>query len=184
MQVAHNRRHWPRREFLAASAAALAASALDLPAAESAPEPIIDIHQHTHYHERTDEQLFAHQRAMGVTTTILLPAGHPVDRPSTNNGKYNGLQAMCGPNESVVAFAKEHPGEFVFGSNEVTDLPEARAEIEKYLKLGAKIIAEQKFSVECDSAASQELYRLAQDYGVPILLHFQHQTYKDRKSVV
>jgi predicted TIM-barrel fold metal-dependent hydrolase len=171
-----NSHRWSRREFLVSSSALLAPQA-GLLAAEVAPEPIIDIHQHTNYHERTDAQLFAHQRAMGVTTTILLPAGHVVDRPSTHNGKSNGLAATCGPNESVVAFVKEHPGEFVFGANEVTDLPEARKEIEKYLKLGAKIIAEQKFGVECDSAASQELYRLAQDFGVPILLHFQHQTY-------
>ncbi len=32
-------------------------------------EPIIDIHQHTDYVNRTDEQLLAHQRAMGVTLT-------------------------------------------------------------------------------------------------------------------
>jgi predicted TIM-barrel fold metal-dependent hydrolase len=39
------------------------------------------------------------------------------------------------------------------------------------------MIAEQKFMVECDSAASQKLYELAAAYNVPILLHFQHQTY-------
>lgn len=39
------------------------------------------------------------------------------------------------------------------------------------------MIAEQKFNVECDSAASQKLYELAADYNVPILLHFQFQTY-------
>ena len=38
-------------------------------------EPIIDIHQHVGYSGRPDHVLLAHQRAMGVTTTILLPAG-------------------------------------------------------------------------------------------------------------
>lgn len=52
-----------------------------------------------------------------------------------------------------------------------------RAEIEKYLKQGGVIIGEQKFTVECDSCESQILYSLAADYGVPILLHFQHGTY-------
>jgi predicted TIM-barrel fold metal-dependent hydrolase len=166
-----------RREFLASAAALAPALALDAADPATKPAPIIDIHQHTNYHGRTDDQMLAHQRAMGITTTILLPAGRVVDRPSTHAGRSNGLAAKCGDNEWCKRFADEHPGEFLFAANEVTDLPEARAEIEKFLKLGAKLIAEQKFGVECDSASSQDLYRLAQDYGVPVLLHFQHGSY-------
>jgi predicted TIM-barrel fold metal-dependent hydrolase len=115
---------------------------------------------------------------MGVTQTILLPSGSAVSRPSTNDGKYNGLGGVsAGGNESVVEMARKHPGEFYFGANEVTDLPAARDEIEKYLKLGGVIIGEQKFIVECDSRESRILYDLAADYQVPILLHFQHGTY-------
>jgi predicted TIM-barrel fold metal-dependent hydrolase len=114
---------------------------------------------------------------MGITRTILLPAGSLVDSPSTHQGKSNGLAAQAGGNETVLAIAREHPQEFLFGANEVTDLPTARQEIEKYLKLGAVIIAEQKFHVECDSERSQLLYALAAEYRVPILLHFQHETY-------
>jgi predicted TIM-barrel fold metal-dependent hydrolase len=73
--------------------------------------------------------------------------------------------------------AKAHPREFFFGANEITDEANAAAEIEKYLKLGAVIIGEQKFAVECDSAASQKLYELAAAYQVPILMHFQLTTY-------
>lgn len=80
-------------------------------------------------------------------------------------------------NESVQAMAREHPGEFFFGANEVTNAAHARATIEAGLRLGAKVIGEQKFGVACDSPESQELFRLAQDYGVPVLLHFQHLTY-------
>ena len=166
-----------RREFLAASAGLLLAPELALAADATAPEPIIDIHQHTNYHGRTDQQMLAHQRAMGITTTILLPAGREVERPSTHNGKSNGLAAKCGGNETAVAFSNEHPKEFIFGANEVADLPEARAEIEKYLKLGGVIIGEQKFGVECDSQYIEMLAGLAQEHGVPILQHFQHGTY-------
>ncbi len=56
-------------------------------------EPIIDIHQHTNYLGRTDDELLAHQYNMGVTTTILLPAGHPVEYGATYYGGGNGLQA-------------------------------------------------------------------------------------------
>ncbi|MEN9575142.1 MAG: hypothetical protein RL514_2997 [Verrucomicrobiota bacterium] len=173
--------HCSRREFLATSVAfcgtSIAAGAPEASTPNPPPDPIIDIHQHTHYHGRSDGQMLAHQRAMGVTTTILLPAGRVVERASTHSGKSNGLAARCTGNEAVQAFAQTHPGEFLFGANEVTDLPEAKGEIEKYLKLGAKLIAEQKFGVQCDSPESERLYALAADYGVPILLHLQEGTY-------
>lgn len=166
-----------RRRFLAVTA--LAAAAPPLAAVDGPPsaEPVIDIHQHTNYHGRSDQQMLAHQRAMGVAQTILLPSGRRVQRESTHNGKSDGLAAGTGGNDTVFRCAKEHPGEFFFGANEVTDLPEARGEVEKYLKLGAIIIAEQKFNVECDSKESEALYTLAGEYRVPILLHFQHGTY-------
>ena len=172
-----------RRAFLIASAG-LAVSTLtargsqaDEKAPAGPPDPIIDIHQHTSYHGRSAEELLAHQRTMGITRTILLPAGSLVDSPATHQGKSNGLGAKAGGNDTVLEFASQYPKEFLFGANEVTDLPTARQEIEKYLKLGAVIIAEQKFSVECDSPASRNIYALAAEYNVPVLLHFQHQTY-------
>jgi len=167
-----------RRRFIGVSAAALVAPRVAAADASAAPaEPIIDIHQHTHYHGRTDEQLIAHQRTMGVALTVLLPAGSPVNRSSTHEGKSNGLEAECYGNESVVALAKAHPKEFLFFTNEVPDLPEARTEMEKYFKLGARGIGEQKFGVDCDSVSIERVAELAQDYGVPVLLHFQHEMY-------
>jgi predicted TIM-barrel fold metal-dependent hydrolase len=168
-----------RRQFLAAGSLILASSAM--PGADVEPkvrsEPIIDIHQHTGYSGRTDAQLISHQRAMGVTTTFLLPAGRPVNRPSTHDGKSNGLAAQCRGNESVAALVRRLPGEFQFFANEVTDLPEARAEIESFLKRGALGIGEQKFAVDCNAAFIHDLAELAGEYQVPILMHFQHGAY-------
>lgn len=169
-----------RRSFLVTSlsGSVVALSSLARGADDAAIEPIIDIHQHTNYRERTAEQLIAHQRTMGVTHTILLPAGSAVKRPSTADGKHNALGGVgAGGNETALTMSRQHPKEFFFGANEVTDLPEARAEIVKYLDSGAIIIGEQKFGVECDSAESQVLYKLAAEYRVPILMHFQHETY-------
>jgi predicted TIM-barrel fold metal-dependent hydrolase len=166
-----------RREFLSASALALAGAALGGCATAAAAEPIIDIHQHVNYHSRPDEVLLTHQRAMGITTTILLPAGTPCDRPSTHHGKSNGLAAKCLGNEACYQLAQAHPRAFRFAANEVPDRDGATAEIEKYLKRGAVMIAESKFGVECDAPEMQRLYELAQDYRVPVLLHFQHGMY-------
>jgi predicted TIM-barrel fold metal-dependent hydrolase len=178
----------PRRQFLVATVAALATSRL--PAAAAA-EPIIDIHQHTNYgggrdkttyapilpRPRNDDELIGHQRALGITTSILLPSGRPVKRDSTHEGRSNGLDGTCTGNEECMALARKHPGEFVFGANEVSDLTDAPAIVEKYLKLGAVAIGEQKFGVECDSPAMQRLYELAAAYNVPILMHWQTGSY-------
>jgi len=163
-----------RREFLTATTGVLL-GAVD-PAFAPA-EPIIDIHQHVGYSGRTDDALVAHQRAMGATTTVLLPAGRPVNRPSTHDGVSNGLQAKCLGNDACDRLARAHRRAFRFGANEVPDLPDATAEIERYLRRGAVIIAEQKFGVECDSPEMQRIYALAQDHRVPVLMHWQFQMY-------
>ena len=135
---------------------------------------IIDIHQHVGYSGRPDDNLLVHQQAMGIRKTILLPSGHDFACPATHNGTSNGLQAKCLPNEACYRLAKAYPGKFYFAANEVPGVPSALKEIEKYLKLGAVAIAEQKFGVECDSAEMQELYQLAAVHRVPVLMHWQH----------
>lgn len=142
--------------------------------ASGAAEPIIDIHQHVGYQGRSDNALVAHQRAMGATTTVLLPAGRPVDRPSTHNGAANGLEARCLGNQACLQFVRANKGGFRFGANDVPDLPETITEIAGYLRRGAVIIAEQKFGVECDSPEMQRIYALASEHRVPVLMHWQH----------
>ena len=151
--------------------------AADAGTATAQTEPIIDIHQHLGYSGRPDEVLLRHQQAMGISTTILLPAGRSVNTPSTHDGVSNGLQAQCLGNEACRQFAKAHSKEFRFGSNEVPDIVDASREIERYVKLGAVIIGEQKFGVDCDSPAMQEIYALAADHRVPVLMHWQFQMY-------
>lgn len=140
-------------------------------------DPIIDIHQHLGYTGRTDAALLAHQRTIGATTTILLPAGRPVITASTHKGVANGLQAQALGNEDCERFVRAHLGEYVMGANEVPDLDGAASEIQKYLDRGAVVIGEQKFGVECDSPGMQKLYQLAQERGVPVLMHWQFGMY-------
>ena len=138
-----------RRTFLALACASLTRGA----------EPVIDFHQHTTYSGRTDEQLIAHQRTMGIAKTVLLPAGSS-----------GGLAAGAGGNDTVVSIARDHPGEYLFFANELPDIPETRRVLEKYLKSGAKGIGEQKFAVECDSKGVQLVASIASHYDVPVLM--------------
>ena len=160
-----------RREFLktaavTASATAFASSTILAADSTAAAEPVIDIHQHTNYSGRTDEQLIAHQRAMGVTTSVLLPAG-----------KMYGLDAECGGNDTCVDLSKRLPKEYVYFANEVPYLSEAKATITRFLKTGAIGIGEQKFRVLSDSGHLAKIAEIAAEFNVPILLHFQETDY-------
>jgi predicted TIM-barrel fold metal-dependent hydrolase len=168
-----------RRRFLTGSSFALLGLAIDrgTPAAAQTAEPIIDIHQHLNYSGRSDAALLAHQRAMGATTTILLPAGRSVLTASTHDGVSNGLQAEALGNEACYRFALAHKAGYRMGANEVPDVQDATTEIERYLKRGAILIAELKFGVECDSPEMQRIYQLAQAHQVPVLMHWQYKTY-------
>jgi predicted TIM-barrel fold metal-dependent hydrolase len=137
-----------------------------LSAPQGAGGPIIDIHQHTNYSGRTNEELIRHQGAMGIAQTVLLPAGR----------KY-GLAAGAGGNKTVVALAQKYPKQYYFFANELPDIPETKPEIERYLKMGAIGIGEQKFAVQCDSRYIHLIADIAQEFDVPVLLHFQHNAY-------
>ena len=163
-----------RREFLTTSALALVGVRLRQ---DSGREPIIDIHQHLGYSGRPDDVLIAHQRAIGATHTILLPAGRDAMRASTHGGVANGLQAQALGNEECYQFARAHRDAFLFGANDVPDLAGATREIERYLKRGAKVAGELKFGVECDSPEMQQIYALAGELNVPVLMHWQFQMY-------
>src|SRR5687768_12473628 len=153
-----------RRVFLSrATALAALAAAPDSLSATPQDEPIIDIHQHLGYSGRPDGVFLAHQRAMGISTTILLPAGRPVMRPSTHGGKSNGLDAQAAGNGACQAFAQAHAAAYAFGANEDPDVDDAHREIAAYLDRGAVVIGEQKFGVACDSPAMQNVYALARE---------------------
>src|SRR6185295_7836681 len=93
-----------RRDFLTRSALALLG--ITARAQPASGEPIIDIHQHLGYSGRPDDVLLAHQRAIGATTTILLPAGRSANRPSTHGGLANGLQAEALGNDACNRFVQ------------------------------------------------------------------------------
>jgi predicted TIM-barrel fold metal-dependent hydrolase len=168
-----------RRDFLTASSIGLIGLRLqgETRTVDAAAERVIDIHQHVGYTGRSDEALIAHQRAMGATLTVLLPAGRSVITASTHEGVSNGLQAECLGNDACFRLAQAHPDAFRFGANEVPDLPDAAQAVEDYLRRGAVVIGEQKFGVACDSPEMQKLYRLADARHVPVLMHWQSDMY-------
>jgi hypothetical protein len=73
----------------------------------------------------------------------------------------------------VLELARKHPGEYVFFANARPGTPGDAArhrEVPGARRLG---IGEQKFPFECDSAAMQEIYSIAHERQIPVLLHFK-----------
>lgn len=153
-----------RRTFLATISAAAGGSFFS--PGLSATEKIIDIHQHTHYSGRSDADLISHQRIMGIAKTVLLPSG-----------SQHGLEADAWGNDSCFALVKKYPGKYYFFANELPDIESTRSVLEKYLKLGAIGIGEQKYFVDSDSRHIELIASIAQEFDVPVLLHFQYGKY-------
>ncbi|MBM3726489.1 MAG: amidohydrolase [Acidobacteria bacterium] len=144
-----------RRTFLAQAAAA----------ANPWDSPIFDLHQHTDYYRRTDDQLLAHSRALGVTKTLLLPGdGWMFTIPLQDNASCRKLQ-------------DRHPTHFVRFTCIDPTRPGAIELMRKDLQSGAIGIGEQKFRVPVDGPQMRAVYDLAREFSVPVLIHFEHETY-------
>lgn len=158
-----------RRQFLAGGVAVAAVSACSqvlMATNAGRPEPIIDIHQHVPYSKRNAEQLIAHQEALGIIMTVLLPAGSRF-----------GLAAGVGSYREAKELAESHPERFRWFANEVTDQSDAAEVIRRQLRSGAIGIGEQKFDVASDSAAMEQIIHIAAEFDVPVLIHFQQGRY-------
>lgn len=168
-----------RRQFLQTTAIATAGltCGADACAVDDASEQVIDIHQHVNFSKRANDVFLEHQRVMGIRKTILLPAGTPMNRPSTRLGKGNGLAADVSGTQDAADFVAQHPDAYAFFCNEVPDSDVAVKRIESWLERGAIGIGESKFHLEIDSPAMLRLYAIARAASVPILMHFQHGTY-------
>jgi predicted TIM-barrel fold metal-dependent hydrolase len=171
--------NYSRRRFLYASGILTAGVALGgkgIAGGTSGGYSVIDIHQHLHYVGRSGQALLDHQKKMGANVTVLLPAGSLAYTASTHYGKTNGLLAGAWGNQACYEFAQKHKNYF-FGANEVPDLPHAAQTIEKYLKMGAVMIGEVKFGIDCDAPEMQAIYELAGEYKVPVLMHWQYKMF-------
>ncbi len=159
-----------RRGFLGAMAAAAARPLLGGVAegfshqGATANEPIIDFHQHVHYLGRTPEQLLAHQAANGVTTTVLLAGeGWMREQVGGNSECQEAAGAYAG---RFFRFASSDPAESRTG-----DVLRGNA------SRGALGFGEMKYHVAVDSPEMHSVYKLADELGVPVLLHFEFEMY-------
>lgn len=132
--------------------------------ADDAPEPILDLHQHTPYNNRPRELVVAHQQQHQVAKTILL-AGE------------GWMLKIIGGNRECAAFQAEHADRFLRFTS--SDPAESRTVdvLRGNLQRGAIGIGEMKYHVAVDSPEMHRVYKLADEMKVPVLLHFEHEMY-------
>jgi uncharacterized protein len=139
-----------RRTVLASLGAFAAAPAW----AQDAPvwgAPVIDMHFHM---RRTPELNIAHQQGAGVTAANLL-------------ARYDSAAA-------VAPLQAEYPAMFPswFGSADVAR-PDAQTLLTQAVKAGARGFGELKYPVASDGPEMRQVYDLAAELDVPVLIHFQ-----------
>jgi predicted TIM-barrel fold metal-dependent hydrolase len=169
-----------RRHFLetagSATAGLLYGAAVSNLLAEAGPgETLLDLHQHSFYTGRTHEQLLAHQRQNQVTTTVLLP----IEGWMMQGGAKFATDwiLVVGGNRDSAQVEKENPGQFLrFASSDPTQ-SRALDVIRGNLQRGAIGIGEMKYPVAVDSPEMHRVYKLAEEMRVPVLLHFEFETY-------
>ena len=185
-----------RREFLTAG---LGVAGAPLLTASARSAPILDLHQHTLYAGRSDQQLIAHQRYHGVTVTNLLAGDGWLLSELGGNADCAALQAKYP--DQFVRFACADPVEgrmLDIGGpaleGPVDDLSPRKKSLTALswpapaVKLraaglgagrrhGAIGIGEMKFHVPVDSPEMDRVYKLAEELRVPVLLHFEYHHY-------
>ncbi len=166
-----------RRKFAITAACGLASLAISQGCSRKTKEEVIDIHQHLNYVNRSNPDFISHQERMGVTRSVLLPAGSYLNVESTHFGESNGLAANISVTQSAYELTQEHPDKFVYFCCEVPDTDGAIDTMETWLNKGAVGIGEMKFNIDCDSEPMIRVYELANEYQVPVLIHFQHGMY-------
>ena len=87
------------------------------------------------------------------------------------------MLSELGDNASCTALQADYPDRFVRFA--CADPAESRAldVLRGNLKRGAIGFGELKFHVAVDSPEMHRVYKLAEEMGVPLLIHFQHETY-------
>jgi predicted TIM-barrel fold metal-dependent hydrolase len=75
---------------------------------------------------------------------------------------------------SAIRMSVKYPGEFVWFAIADPRKKSCAATLRKNLQAGAAGIGEMKFPLACDSPKLLAVYELAEEFQVPVLLHFQY----------
>jgi predicted TIM-barrel fold metal-dependent hydrolase len=89
------------------------------------------------------------------------------------------LSVLLGANDPTMEFARRDPACWVCFAREPADDDGARQKIERMLTKGAIGIGEMKEKVACDSPEMMQVFEVARDHDVPVLMHFEDEMWCD-----
>ncbi|MSO23295.1 MAG: amidohydrolase [Acidobacteria bacterium] len=150
-----------RRQFLQVAGAVTVTHTLQ---AQEAAEPILDLHQHTPYNNRPRDLVLAHQKQHHVKTTVMLPGE-------------GWLLKIIGGNRECATFQAAHADRYVRFTSADPAESLATDVLRGNIRRGAIGIGEMKYHVAVDSTEMHSVYKLAEEMQVPVLLHFEYETY-------
>ena len=153
--------HTSRRQFLQMAGAFAVTSSIR---AQELPAPILDLHQHAPYNNRPRDLVLAHQDQHRVTTTVMLPGE-------------GWMLKIIGGNRECAAFQAAHADRYIRFTSADPDESRAFDVLRGNIRRGAIGIGEMKYHVAVDSPEMHRVYKLAEEMDVPVLLHFEFETY-------
>ena len=128
--------------------------------------PIFDIHCHPPFPTHSESWILSHQRALGIRGTALLP----MNSAAAHIGILPSFQIAQG---SAIRMATKYPAEFVGFAVADPRKNDCGRVLRKYLGSGAKGIGEMEFPIACDAPKMDVVYELAQEFRIPVLMHFE-----------
>jgi predicted TIM-barrel fold metal-dependent hydrolase len=140
---------------------------------------VIDTHQHVFWHGRDDAGLIADMDEHGVGLAWLLTwECHPMEHPDTYvnvlnpehirpDGTHRGI-----PLEDLIAARNRYPDRFVLGFCPHPLMGDAPARLRAAAGIhGVRVCGEWKFRIPFDDPRCLELYRVAGELRMPVVLH-------------
>jgi predicted TIM-barrel fold metal-dependent hydrolase len=140
---------------------------------------LIDSHQHVFWHGRDDKGLLADMDKYGIERAWILSWEEPGDETGSNysavlDPRYRGYgtPAPALPLAAVYEVAQRYPDRFIAGYCPHPLDPEAVGKLTAAIKiLGVRVCGEWKFCIHFDDPRCLEIYKVAGQYGLPVVLH-------------
>lgn len=125
---------------------------------------MIDFHLHVHHKGRTLEQAIAHLDAHGIDMAVNLPLEDEHHVPPF-------------PTEEAFADCAKYPDRLIPFCSVDPRKPDRLKRIEEYAQRGCKGFGEHKTKLPADDPRSIEIYEFCGKLGLPVVIHFQRDTY-------
>ena len=138
---------------------------------------MIDCHNHPFWFGMTADKMVANMDAEGIDKTWLLSCETPESEFNLNEigiTKHFSSDTRNMPFEHCIEYYEKYPDRFVLGYAPDPRLPYAIDRLKSAIDMyGIKVCGEVKYRMMADNCDAIEMYRVAGEYGLPVVIHLQ-----------